>query len=50
VSEQQTCDVVISAHYNPDSDKVSADELRLISAFFPEILKEMMQHVDFDKE
>jgi hypothetical protein len=50
VSEQQTYDVAIAAHHHPDSDKVSADELRLISAFFPEILKEMMQHIDPDKE
>jgi hypothetical protein len=45
VSQSNSYDVAISAQ-PIDSAEVTQAELQLISAFFPEILKEMMQHID----
>lgn len=50
MSEQQTYDVAIIAHQHLNSDKVSAEELQLISAFFPQILQEMIQLIDIEQE
>ena len=46
----QNYDIAITAHLPIYFDKVSEDELRLISAIFPELLKEMIQYIEQDKE
>lgn len=50
MNKDQTFDIVLTSEAYIDDDKVSADELRLISSFFPEILLEMMQHIEIDEE
>lgn len=50
MNKYQNYDVVISAHQPIDSANVTEDELRLISAIFPELLKEMIQYIEQDKE
>lgn len=50
MSEQQDCDVCIVSVSKLDEKKVSESELRLLSSFFPEILKEMMMQAEQEKE
>lgn len=50
MSEYQNFDVAITAHQSIDLDSVSDNELHLIRAIFPEILKEMMQYIEQDEE
>jgi hypothetical protein len=50
VSEQQDCEVCIVPINKLDEQKVSESELRLLSSFFPEILKEAMIQAEQEKE
>jgi hypothetical protein len=50
VSEQQNYEVCIVPRSNVGEQQVSESELRLLSSFFPEILKELMTQVELVKE
>lgn len=50
MSEQQDCEVCIVLLNKLDEKKVSESELRLLSLFFPEILKEAMMQAEQEKE
>ena len=50
MSEQQDCEVCIVPVSKLNEQKVSESELRLLSSFFPEILKEMMMRAEPEKE
>lgn len=50
MSEYQNFDVAITAHQSIDSDSVSENELHLIRAVFPDLLKEMIQYLEQDEE
>jgi hypothetical protein len=50
VNEQQAFDVSIVASAEWKAGQVSTDELRLLSSFFPEILKELMARAEPEKE
>ncbi|RFC35664.1 MAG: hypothetical protein DID92_2727744048 [Candidatus Nitrotoga sp. SPKER] len=50
MSEQQNYEVCFIPRSQLDEQKVSESELRLLSLFFPEILKEMMIQVEKAKE
>ncbi len=50
MSEQQEYDVCIVPCPEFNADQVSTNELRLLSSFFPEILKEMMMQAEQEKE
>jgi len=50
VSEQPDCEVCFIPRTKLDEQKVSESELRLLSLFFPEILKEAMIQAKQEKE
>ena len=50
MSEQQDCEVCIVPISKLNENKVSESELRLLSSFFPEILKEAMIQAELEKE
>ena len=50
MSEQLDCEVCIVPHNKLNEQKVSESELRLLSLFFPEILKEAMIQAKFEEE
>ncbi|MGO8754750.1 MAG: hypothetical protein ACLQHK_05915 [Gallionellaceae bacterium] len=50
MSEQQVCEVCIVPISKLDEQNVLESELRLLSSFFPEILKEMMTQAEPEKE
>ncbi|MGO9446066.1 MAG: hypothetical protein ACLPXB_15020 [Thiobacillaceae bacterium] len=43
-------DVYIVPYRKWDEEAVSTDELRLVSLFLPEILREMIKQLELDKE
>jgi hypothetical protein len=50
VSEHQNCEVCIVPVNKLDEQKVTESEMRLLSSFFPEILKEAMIQAEQEKE
>lgn len=48
MNKDQNFDVAFTARQFIDSHNVLLEELRLISVVFPEILKEMIQHIEQD--
>jgi len=49
VREQTESDVCIVPSPEYDEQQVSSGELRLLSSFFPEILKELMMQAELDE-
>ncbi len=52
MSDQRSYEIEIkvTAYQSLDSGEVTPNELRILQAFFPDILKEMQQRVEDDKE
>lgn len=43
-------EIKITAYQSLDGGEVTQNELRILQAFFPDILKEMQQRLEDDKE
>lgn len=50
MSEQQEYDVCVAPCPDWKEGQISTGELRLLSSFFPEILKELMMQTELEKE
>lgn len=50
MSERQEYDVSIAPCPDWNEEQVTTDELRLLSSFFPEILKELIVQSESEKE
>ena len=46
----KSLDITLTITADTQAEGVSAEEIRLLNAFFPEILKEMIQLIELDEE
>lgn len=46
----KSIDITLTITADQQADDVTAEEIRLLNAYFPEILKEMIQLIESDEE